>query len=115
MPKTPACHRLITPQRVRMTPSFALAMAMAMALSSGVAFAAQTQIAVAANFAAPMKRLVADFTRRAPHQVQVISGSTGKLFGQITHGAPFDVLLAADQATPKALSRPSRNRSTWDC
>jgi len=99
MPKTPACHRLITPQRVRMAPSLALAMA----LSSGMAFAAQTQIAVAANFAAPMKRLVADFTRRAPHQVQVISGSTGKLFGQITHGAPFDVLLAADQATPKAL------------
>lgn len=32
-------------------------------------------------------------------------GSTGKLYAQILHGAPFDILLAADQERPLLLER----------
>lgn len=32
-------------------------------------------------------------------------GSTGKLYAQILHGAPFDVLLAADRERPALLER----------
>ena len=40
-----------------------------------------------------------------PHRLRVAVGSTGKLYAQILHGAPFDVLLAADQERPVLLER----------
>jgi len=60
-------------------------------------------IAVAANFAEVAERLEADFERDTGHQLTLTSGSTGKLYAQITNGAPFDVLLAADQKRPELL------------
>ncbi len=65
------------------------------------AFAAQTRIAVAANFMTAAKEMGADFERRTGHKVVLIFGSTGKLYAQISHGAPFDVYLAADQTRPQ--------------
>ncbi len=67
------------------------------------AWAAQARVAVAANFAAAMPRLSADFQQRTGHQVQAVYGATGGLVAQITHGAPFDALLAADVQRPQAL------------
>ncbi len=61
--------------------------------------------AVAANFTATMEKLVPLFEQRTGHTVRASYGSTGKLYAQIRHGAPFDVFLAADQARPERLER----------
>ena len=37
--------------------------------------------------------------------VRTVSGSTGKLYAQILHGAPFDVFLAADSERPRLLEQ----------
>ena len=54
-------------------------------------------IAVAANFAAPAEALQRIFEQQTPHRLKLTSGSTGQLYAQITAGAPFDALLAADR------------------
>jgi molybdate transport system substrate-binding protein len=74
-----------------------------LALAAFSAQAAQVQVAVAANMAAPMKQIAADFERTTGHHAVVVLGSTGKLYAQIRAGAPFDVLLAADDTTPTRL------------
>jgi molybdate transport system substrate-binding protein len=61
------------------------------------------QVAVAANFAAPMKPLVAAFEKLTGHNIAWSAGSTAKFYAQIKNGAPFDVFLAADAATPAHL------------
>jgi molybdate transport system substrate-binding protein len=60
-------------------------------------------IAVAANFSEVMEKLEADFEQATGHQLTITLGSTGKLYAQIRAGAPFDVMLAADQERPKLL------------
>jgi molybdate transport system substrate-binding protein len=70
-----------------------------------LAHAAEVQVAVAANFAAPMKVLAAQFGQRTGHVARLSVGATGKFYAQIVNGAPFDVLLAADAATPARLER----------
>jgi molybdate transport system substrate-binding protein len=74
-----------------------------LALAAVSARAEQVQVAVAANMAAPMKQIAADFERATGHHAVVVLGSTGKLYAQIRAGAPFEVLLAADDATPARL------------
>lgn len=61
------------------------------------------QVVVAANFSAPMKEIAAAFEKETSHVVKAAYGSTGKLYAQITNGAPFEALLAADAATPTKL------------
>ena len=58
--------------------------------------AAEAQVAVAANFAEPMKAVAAVLQKTTGHTLKLTFGSTGKLFAQIQNGAPFEVLLAAD-------------------
>lgn len=70
----------------------------------GTAQAGQVQVAVAANFAAPMARIGHAFTAATGHTLKVSSGATGKFYAQIIAGAPFEVLLAADDVTPKKLA-----------
>lgn len=62
-------------------------------------------VAVAANFRSAFEALLPPFTQRTAHKVTVSSGSTGKLFAQIQHGAPYDVFLAADEARPARLEQ----------
>lgn len=73
------------------------------ALAPHPARADEVQVAVAANFGAPMQRIAADFERATGHKAQLSVGSTGKFYAQIRNGAPFEVLLAADEATPRRL------------
>lgn len=61
--------------------------------------------AVAANFTATMEKLTPLFAQQTGHTVRASYGSTGKLYAQIRHGAPFDVFLAADQARPERLEQ----------
>lgn len=58
---------------------------------------------MAANFTAPMQKIAAEFETDTGHKVVASYGSTGKFFAQIRNGAPFDVLLAADDKTPARL------------
>jgi molybdate transport system substrate-binding protein len=67
------------------------------------ASAGQVQVAAAANVSAPLQKIAADFHRATGHEVLVSLGSTGKLYAQIRNGAPFEVLLAADEETPRKL------------
>jgi len=86
---------------------FALALALALALVFvGVPLSSQAgeaQIAVAANFTAPMKAIIALFEDETGHSVRTSYGSTGKFYAQIKNGAPFEALLAADQRRPELL------------
>ena len=59
--------------------------------------------AVAANFAETAEALLPAFRDATGHDLQLTTGSTGKLYAQIGAGAPFDVLLSADAATPARL------------
>jgi len=65
--------------------------------------AATVQVAVAANFAAPFQQIAQAFTAQTGHTVRVSTASTGKLYLQIRNGAPFEVLLSADDETPRKL------------
>lgn len=65
--------------------------------------AGEVQVAVAANFAGPFQKIAAVFQAETGHTTKVSVGSTGKFYTQIKEGAPFEVLLAADQETPKKL------------
>ncbi|MGK6310444.1 molybdate ABC transporter substrate-binding protein [Variovorax sp. DT-64] len=86
--------------------SRSLAALLALAASLA-AHAAEVQVAVAANFAGPMKVLAADFEKATGHKAVLSSGSTGKFYAQIRSGAPFDVFLAADAESPAKLDRES--------
>lgn len=79
--------------------------ALFLALLTTSAYAAEVQVAVAANFTAPMQVIAADFEQATGHQAKLAFGSTGKFYAQIKNGAPFDVLLAADDETPARLER----------
>lgn len=73
------------------------------AFASFPVHAAEVQVAVAANFAVPLDRIAAGFSAATGHTLKIAAGATGKLYSQIIAGAPFEVLLAADDATPKKL------------
>ena len=74
-------------------------------LVSSLVLADDVAVAVAANFTAPMQRLVPLFEQQTGHGLVVSYGSTGKLAAQIRNGAPFEVFLAADDETPERLER----------
>ncbi len=65
--------------------------------------AAEVQVAVAANFTAPAKRIAAEFQKDTGHKALLAFGGTGKFYAQVRNGAPFEVLLAADDTTPARL------------
>jgi molybdate transport system substrate-binding protein len=69
----------------------------------GTAHAGEVQVAVAANFAGPMEKLAAQFQKDTGHKAVLASGATGKFYAQIRNGAPFEVLLSADDETPARL------------
>ena len=65
--------------------------------------AAEVTVAVASNFSAPMQKLAQAFEQETGHKALLSFGSTGNLYAQIRNGAPYQVLLAADDATPRKL------------
>ena len=58
---------------------------------------------MATNFKTTLETLEADFESRSGYKLDLVSGSTGKLYAQIINGAPFDVFLSADQDRPNRL------------
>jgi molybdate transport system substrate-binding protein len=65
--------------------------------------AGSLNVAVASNFVNPAKQLAEKFSHETGHTVNLSSGSTAKLYTQITNGAPFDVFLAATAREPQRL------------
>ena len=82
-----------------------LTLLVALLLSAIAVRADEVQVAVAANFSAPMQRIVALFENDSGHQASLAFGATGKFYAQIANGAPFEVLLAADDETPAKLEK----------
>jgi molybdate transport system substrate-binding protein len=73
------------------------------ALASSAGFAGEVQVAVAANFTAPVQAIAADFEKDTGNKVVASFGATGQFYAQIKNGAPFEVFLAADDSTPAKL------------
>ncbi|MDB5963301.1 MAG: modA [Massilia sp.] len=84
---------------------FRLSALLVLFLSANSVHADEVQVAVAANFAAPMKEIAARFEQDSGHKVLSTVGATGKFYAQIKNGAPFDILLAADDETPAKLEK----------
>ncbi len=76
--------------------------------SAGLSAAAEVRLAVAANYTGTMQVLAQRFEAQSGHRLRVSYGSTGKLYAQIEHGAPFDVFLAADRRRPRLLEAQER-------
>ena len=68
------------------------------------AIAGEVHVAVASNFATTLAGLSPLFEQTSGHSLTISAASSGKLFAQIRHGAPFDVLLSADEDKPRRLA-----------
>jgi molybdate transport system substrate-binding protein len=67
------------------------------------ASAAQTSIAVAANFTDAAKEIAMAFKARTGHEAVLSFGSSGQFYAQITQEAPFQIFLSADAERPKKI------------
>lgn len=85
-------------------PRFALA-ALATFMACNSAWADEVQVAVAANFTAPIQAIAKDFEKDTGHKLVAAYGATGQFYAQIKNGAPFEVFLAADDSTPEKLEK----------
>jgi molybdate transport system substrate-binding protein len=52
-----------------------------------------------------MKKISTEFEKTSGHKVALSFGSTGKFYAQVKAGAPFEVLLAADDETPGKMEQ----------
>ena len=78
-------------------------------VAASVAARAETlNVAVASNFADPLREIARNFDASTGHKVQVSPGSSGKLYAQIINGAPYDLFLSADVRRPEMLEQQSR-------
>lgn len=72
---------------------------------SSTLHAEQITIAVASNFTSAMKSIVSEFQKETGDRVIIALGSSGKIYAQIKHGAPFQAFFSADKAKPIALEK----------
>ncbi|MEP0354793.1 MAG: molybdate ABC transporter substrate-binding protein [Paraglaciecola sp.] len=68
------------------------------------ALAESAHVAVAANFRQSMQALVTELEKDSNHKYILSFGSSGKFYGQILHGAPYDLFFSADAVKPKAIA-----------
>jgi molybdate transport system substrate-binding protein len=80
--------------------TFSLAVLLLFSAMTGRVIADEVSVAVAANFTDATRQMVPLFEKATGHKAKVSYGSTGKLYAQIEHGAPFEVFLAADTKRP---------------
>jgi molybdate transport system substrate-binding protein len=69
------------------------------------------RIAVAANFRHTLEQINRPFQLETGYKVTLSSGSTGVLYSQISHGAPFDLFFAADRSSIDRLKASPRGES----
>jgi molybdate transport system substrate-binding protein len=80
-----------------------LGLAAACLLPFSAAFAASTNVAVAANFTEAAKEIAAAFKAKTGDEAVLSFGSSGQFYTQIKQDAPFEVFLSADDGRPKKL------------
>ena len=78
---------------------------MAACAASMAVHAETVHIAVAANFTEPAKALASVFEKTTGHSAKLSFGATGAFYAQIRNGAPFDILMAADNERPALLEK----------
>ena len=84
----------------------ATALAAGLALfGAAAALAADTQVAVAANFTEPAKEIAAAFKTATGNNAVLTFGPSGGFYTQITRGAPFEVFLSADPDRPLKIEQ----------
>jgi molybdate transport system substrate-binding protein len=83
-------------------------------VGTGSARADEVQVAVAANFIAPMEQIAEQFARDTGHKAVLSSGATGAFYAKITNGAPFGVFLSADDKTPARLAKENHADAATD-
>jgi molybdate transport system substrate-binding protein len=71
--------------------------------AAGEVFAAQTNVAVAANFTDAAKEIAAAFQKKTGHEAVLSFGASGQFYTQISQDAPFQIFLSADSERPKKL------------
>lgn len=77
-------------------------------MACSVLHAAEVSVAVASNFAQPLKTIAVEFEKDTGHKLSITPGATGKFYAQISNGAPFEVLIAADDETPAKLEKEGK-------
>lgn len=90
---------------MRIRPLHLAAAALASLICLNTAWADEVQVAVAANFTAPIQAIAKDFEKDTGHTLVAAYGATGQFYAQIKNGAPFEVFLAADDSTPAKLEQ----------
>lgn len=65
------------------------------------ALAAEVSVAIAANFTEPAKEIAEAFQKATGNSLALSFGPSGGFYAQISHGAPFEVFLSADDERPK--------------
>lgn len=70
--------------------------------------AAEVKVAIAANFAKTLEDITAQFEKDTGHKVLATPGATGKFYAQIVNGAPFEILISADDETPRKLAKEAK-------
>jgi len=73
-------------------------------VNGGMSDAAPMRVAVASNFLTTARDLAVLYKEHSGEDIVLINGSSGTLFAQISHGAPYDLFLSADLERPQALS-----------
>ncbi|WP_299580399.1 molybdate ABC transporter substrate-binding protein [uncultured Microbulbifer sp.] len=63
------------------------------------------RVAVAASFRPALEQVLPEFERSHHCSVQLSSGSSGVLYQQVVHRAPFDLFLSADRERPELLEK----------
>jgi molybdate transport system substrate-binding protein len=80
-------------------------LAASLAFGPTAAVAAETQVAVAANFTEPAKAIAVAFKAQTGQNAILSFGSSGQFYAQMAHGAPYEVFLSADAERPAKAER----------
>ncbi|MBI5561106.1 MAG: molybdate ABC transporter substrate-binding protein [Deltaproteobacteria bacterium] len=62
-------------------------------------------VAAASNTQSALREIADIFEKTRPVKVEIVAGSTGKLYTQIIQGAPFHVFVSADTKSPELLEQ----------
>lgn len=68
---------------------------------------APIKVAVASNFKNCLTEIAANYTVQTGQKIIISSASTGTLYNQIRHGAPFDLFLSADKKRAQLIEQSS--------